>query len=292
MNPYKYPLVGAVVLIAAFLFIAGALWLRGKSFGGPDVYVMYADIGTLKDASAVRISGAAVGRVDGIKYLAPGRVLVGLALDKSSHVQVTSTGTALVTPVGLLGDEMIVLDPGKGTVLVKGDTIRGSVAVGMVDKAAVIADKAAETMTKIDAMLDTNLVTDLHQTLLSTRQLMAHLADEKNGPTAQINPTMLALQRTSARLDSTLGQLDVKALQSRLDTTMGSASAAATHLASMSAHADSLIQKIQSSNGTVGKFLNDTTFYSDLRKTMQAMTDLLNEIKKNPGKIGVTVKIF
>ena len=53
-----------------------------------------------------------------------------------------------------------------------------------------------------------------------------------------------------------------------------------------------LMAKIQRGEGTIGKFMNDTTLYVDLRKTMQSMTDLLNEIKKNPGKIGVTVKIF
>jgi phospholipid/cholesterol/gamma-HCH transport system substrate-binding protein len=290
MNPYKYPLVGAVLLIAAFLFIGGGLWLRGKSFGGPDLFVVYADIGTLKDASTVRISGAAVGRVDGISYVAPGRVVVGLALDKK--VQVTSTAAAVVTPVGVLGDEMVVLDPGKGTLLAKGDTIRGTVAVGMFDKAAVIADKAAETMTKLDAMLDTNLVIELRHTLQSTQKLMARLADEKTGPTAQINPTMVSLQKTSARLDSTLSQIDPKKLQARVDSTMKSAGGAADRLAAMSAHADSLILRIQGSNGTIGKFLNDSSFYNDLRKTMQSMNALLEEIKKNPGKIGVTVKVF
>ena len=31
--------------------------------------------------------------------------------------------------------------------------------------------------------------------------------------------------------------------------------------------------------------------YVYLRKTLEATTDLINEIKKNPGKIGITVRI-
>ena len=292
MNPYKYPLVGAVVLIAAFLFIGGALWLRGKSFSGPDLFVAYSDIGTLKDASSVRISGAPVGRVDGINYVEPGRVIVGIKFDKPGKVQPTTTATAVVTAVGMLGDMMVVLDPGHGQLLAHGDTIRGSVAVGIFDKAAALTDQAAQTMTRVNAMLDTNLVVELRHTLQSTQKLMAHLADPANGPTAQINPTMIALQKTSARLDSTLAGVDAHALQARLDTTLRSAGAATDRLAAMSAHADTLLIRIQSSKGTVGKFLNDSSFYDDLRRTMQSMTDLLDEIRKNPGKIGVTVKVF
>jgi len=103
---------------------------------------------------------------------------------------------------------------------------------------------------------------------------------------------MMTVWPTMARFDTTLAQVDVKKMQSRLDSTMKSAGSSAERIAAMSARADSLMAKIQHGDGAIGKFMNDTTLYVDLRKTMQAMTDLLNEIKKNPGKIGVTVKVF
>ncbi len=282
--------LGAMVLLAVAAFIAGTLWLRGKSLGRDDVYVVYHDVNTLKDASPVRISGALVGRVDGVNYVAPGHVVVGL---KFSHdIQVTSNATAAITAVGMLGDQMVVFNPGSGTPVPRGDTIQGTVAPGLFDKAADLANKAAETMTRVNAMLDTQLVVDLRHTLQSTQKLMAYLADRTDGPTAQVTPTLLALQHTSAQLDSTLGELHPGALQTRLDSTMRSAGNAADRLATMTAHADSIMTRIQHGDGTLGKFMNDTSLYTDLRHTMQAMTDLLTEIKKNPGKVGVTVKIF
>ncbi len=291
MNSYKKEAaVGLMVLVAVALFIVGAFWLGGKGVGRDDVYVVYSDISTLKDASSVRISGAPIGRVDGIDYIAPGRVVVGLKFSK--HIVVTKAATASIVAVGMLGDEMVVFDPGKGEPIAKGDTITGTVTPGLFDKAASIADKASETMTRVNAMLDTQLVVQLRRTLASTDRFMAYLADRDKGPTAQVNPTMLALQHTSARLDSTLAQVDPKSLQRRIDSTMRSAGAAADRFTAMAAHADSLMLKIQRGEGTIGRFMNDTSFYADLRHTMQAMTDLLNEIKKNPGKIGVTVKVF
>lgn len=293
MNSYqKEILVGVFVLVAVSAFIAGALWLRGKGVGRDDVYVVFSDVATLKDASTVRISGAQVGRVDGINFIAPGRVIVGLKFAKKNQVRVTSTAAATVTAIGMLGDYMVVLDPGKGTPLQRGDTIRGTVAAGVFDRVSEVATKASETMTRLNAMLDTQLVVELRHTLVSTQKFMKYLADEKNGPTAQVNPTMVALQNTSARLDSTLAQVDPRRLQTRLDSTMRSAGGAADRLAATAARADSLMAIIQHGNGTMGRLMNDSTMYGDLRKALQEMTALLAEIKKNPGKIGVTVKVF
>jgi phospholipid/cholesterol/gamma-HCH transport system substrate-binding protein len=291
MNSYqKTAAVGLLVIIGAVLFVGGALWLRGKSLSAADVNVLYTDIGNLKEGAPVRISGAPVGRVTDIVYQAQGRVSVGVKF--SQPIVVTSTAAAPITSVGMLGDAVIMLDPGKGTPLALGDTIKGSVAVGVFDKAAVIADQAAQTLTKVNAMLDPKLIADLRNTLTSSQKFMAFLADEQNGPTSQLKPTMIALQRTTARLDSTLAQVDAKAIQARLDTTLQAATSATTRLTATMAHADSVMHRIEHGDGTVSKLLNDSTLYADLRKTMQAMTDLLNEIRKNPGKIGVTVKVF
>jgi phospholipid/cholesterol/gamma-HCH transport system substrate-binding protein len=293
MNSYqKEALVGVFVLVAISAFVVGALWLGGKGVGRDDVYVIFTDVATLKDASTVRISGAQVGRVDGINYIAPGRVIVGLKLSKKDQVRLTSTTTATVTAFGMLGDYMVVVDPGKGTPLQRGDTIRGTVASGIFDKAADVAEKASQAMARLNAMLDTQLVVELRHTLVSTQRFMKYLADEKNGPTSQVSPTMLALQKTSARLDSTLAQVDPKLLQTRLDSTMRSAGGAADRLAATAARADSLMANIQHGNGTMSRLMNDSTMYNDLRKALQEMTALLAEIKKNPGKIGVTVKVF
>ncbi|HEY4101386.1 MAG TPA: MlaD family protein [Gemmatimonadales bacterium] len=293
MNSYeKEAAVGGLVFLAVAGFVAGAIWLRGKTPGKDDIYVAYSDVATLKDASSVRISGAQVGRVDGISYVAPGKVIVGLKFDKHDHIQVTTGAKAVVTAVGVLGDYMIVFDPGTGAAVPRGDTIQGTMASGVMDKANALAEKAAETMSRIDAMLDTQVIADLRHTLRSADRMMTFLADTAHGPTSKLGPTLAGLQQATARFDTTLAGIDPRMLQSRLDSTMHSAGSAADRLAAMAARSDSLLARIQSGQGTMGKLISDTALYGDLRKTMQSMTDLLNDIRKNPGKVGVTVKIF
>lgn len=290
MSTYqKEVLVGILVLIAAAAFFGGALWLRGASLGGPDVNVVYADISNLKEGSPVRISGAPVGRVSGITYLGVGHVAVGLKF--SRHIAVTKSATAVITGIGMLGDEMIDFNPGNGAPLEPGDTIHGTVAGGIFAQAGNLADQAAKTMARLDSVLDPKMVADLRSTLASTRQLMTYLADQKTGPTAQVNATMTALQTTSSRLDSVLAGVDAHTLQSRIDSTLRATSDATVRLTAMSNHLDSLLVAITHGQGTMGKLITDTMLYVDLRHTLESTNALINDLEKNPGKIGITVRI-
>jgi phospholipid/cholesterol/gamma-HCH transport system substrate-binding protein len=218
-----------------------------------------------------------------------GHVRVGLMLDASVHP--TRAAKASITGVGMLGDAVIGFDPGQGAPLQPGDTVRGTMAAGLFDKGADLADQASATLTSVRTMLDTALITDLHQSLTTSQQLMTYLMDQKTGPTAEVNATMRSLQATTALLDSTLRTLDPKKLQTGLDSTMRSTRQMFDRLAAATSRMDSLMGKIQRGEGTLGKLATDSLLYVDLRKTLEATTDLINELKKNPGKIGVTVRI-
>lgn len=291
MNPhYKNATVGAIVILGLVVFTGGSLWLRGKTIRSPDVEVLFADIGNLKEGAPVRVSGAPVGRVSEIEFITVGRVRVGLTLNVAVHP--TRAAKASITGVGMLGDAVISFDPGQGPPLQPGDTVRGTMAPGLFDKGTVLADQASETLTSLKAMLDKELIVDLRQSLKTSQELMRYLKDQKTGPTAEINATMRSLQSTTAVLDSTLRDLDAKKLQVGLDSTMRSTRLMFDRLAGATTRMDSLMGKIQRGEGTMGKLATDSMLYVDLRKTLQATTDLINEIKKNPGKIGVTVRIF
>jgi phospholipid/cholesterol/gamma-HCH transport system substrate-binding protein len=286
---YKNATIGLIVILGIVVFVVGSLWLRGKTIRSPDVQVVFADIGNLKEGAPVRVSGAPVGRVSEIQFMGVGHVRVGLMVDGTVHP--TKAAKVSITGVGMLGDAVITFDPGQGAPLVAGDTVHGTMASGLFDKGAELADKASETLTSVQAMMDKELIVDLRHSLQQSQELMKYLMDQKSGPTAEINATMRSLQATTAVLDTTLRALDPKKLQSGLDSTMRSSRQMFDRLASATGRMDSIMAKIQRGEGTMGKLATDSMLYVDLRKTMQATTDLINEIKKNPGKIGITVRI-
>ena len=289
---YKEATDGLIVLVGIVLFIFGTMWLEGRAWGNPStVTVAFSNILTLKEGSPVRVSGAAVGSVERIRLERPGRVLVTMTYD-DKLITPSTNATAILIGIGMLGDMAIDLDPGAGPPLAEGTVIDGTVTKGIFDSAADLVDQASTTMTSVSAMMDTALVADLRRTLASSERLLAYLADSRNGPTAEVNATMRALQGVSTRLDSTLGAVDARALSARLDSTLRSTDQLATQLAASSAQVDSILSAIRRGEGTLGKLAADSGLYVDLRRTLQATSDLIAEIAKNPGKIGVTVKLF
>lgn len=293
MNSYhKEATVGLLVIVGAVLFVLGTMWLSGRAIGNPPgIRVAFADVATLKEGSPVRVSGAVIGQVERIELERPGRVVLTLTYDDNLVTPTVNAKAALVG-VGMLGDMVVDLDPGTGAPLGPDQVLEGTLAPGLFDLGGNLAEQATTTLTSLNAMLDTALVADLRRTLASSERLMAYLADSRTGPTAEVNATMRALQGVSTRLDSTLGAVDARALGARLDSTMQTTAALATQLAASTAQVDSILAAIRRGEGTLGKLAADSGLYMDLRRTLQSTSDLVDELAKNPGKIGVTVKLF
>jgi ABC-type transporter Mla subunit MlaD len=110
-------------------------------------------------------------------------------------------------------------------------------------------------------------------------------ADSTKGPTAELTRTMASFRQLSNRLDSTLANPALGRTLSRTDTLTG-------NLAAMTARFDSTLAAINRGQGTLGKFATDSGLYYDMRDLSRSMKELLDELKKNPGKVGVTVKLF
>lgn len=296
---YKEATVGGLVIVAVVLFLWGALWLTGGTWNRAGlVPVWYQDIGTLKDGAPVRISGAQVGRVESIHYRGVGRVLVLLDLDRK-RVALSRNASAEIVAVGMLGDAMIDLLPGEGEPITPADTLSGTLGTrDLMSIGTEVAGKVSNTLEGVNRLLDTTITAELRQTLISSNKLLTYLADPAAGPTAEMNSTMRAFRSTAARLDSSLAQLDLSGVQSDLRTTMRSADTTlralnelSIRLTAASGLVDSILGDIHQGKGTLGKLAADSSLYLDLQRMLQATTRLVDELARNPGKIGITVKI-
>src|SRR5437867_13342963 len=75
--------VGALVIIGVALFVAGTMWLGGRSFSAaPVVEIAFSDAGTLKRGSPGKVSGGALGRGADIEDRELGEVRVKGTLER------------------------------------------------------------------------------------------------------------------------------------------------------------------------------------------------------------------
>jgi phospholipid/cholesterol/gamma-HCH transport system substrate-binding protein len=285
-------IVGAIVTIAVLVFIFGTMWLSGRSVSSDNlVRLQFANVSGLKRASPVRVSGVNVGKVERIEFVDVGKVQVIASLPPKIRPRVDAE--AKIVSVTLVGDYAVDFDPGRSSeFLPAGKVILGSQDLGLSGRAMELSDRADSILIGAQAIVNRqtadqlrSTLTALEGTLKATQRTMQVYSDSTRGPTAELTRTMAAFRQLSTRLDSTLANPALSRTLTRTDTLTA-------NLAAMTARFDSTLAAINRGQGTLGKFATDSGLYSDLRDLSKSMKELLDEIKKNPGKVGVTVKLF
>jgi phospholipid/cholesterol/gamma-HCH transport system substrate-binding protein len=293
--------VGTVIIAAIVLFFIGTTWLSGRSVGGDteDYWkIQFRDAGNLKTSSAVRISGVPVGKVEKIQLVEAGKVLVSVSLPERITPKVDAT--AKIVAVGFVGDAVVEFNPGDAPVpLAKSKIIIGSQALGLADRAQVLSDRADSILLGAQAIVNQktadqlrSTLTALEGTLKAAQRTMVIYADSSHGPTAELTKTLASFQRLSTRLDSALAHPALSRTLSRTDTLTSNLAAMTAQLRSTAERLDTLLAGINRGQGTLGKFATDSGFYYDIRDLSHSMRELLDELKKHPGKVPVTIKLF
>ena len=293
--------VGSLVILAVVLFIVGTSWLSGRSItADEDEFwkIQFQTAGNLKASSVVRISGVSVGKVERIKLVDIGKVLVMVTLPDNIVPRVDAT--AQIVAVGFVGDAAIEFNPGKAPQrLTRDRVIIGSQAGGLTDLAESLGKRADSVLTGAQQIMNERTadeiqatLTALQGTLKAAERTMRVYGDAENGPTGQITKTLASLERLTNRFDSTLGSPTLARTLGRADTLTGNLATMTAQLTSTGARLDTVLLNMNQGRGTMGKFATDTGLYTDLRQVSQSLKALLDDLKAHPGKIPVTVEIF
>jgi phospholipid/cholesterol/gamma-HCH transport system substrate-binding protein len=285
-------IVGAIVTVAILVFIFGTMWLSGRSVSSDNlVRIQFANVSGLKRASPVRVSGVNIGKVERIEFVDVGRVAVTASLPSKIRPRVDAE--AKIVSVTLVGDYAVDFDPGRAAeFLPEGKIILGSQDLGLSGRAMELSDRADSILIGAQAIVNKetaeqlrSTLTALEGTLKAAQRTMQIYGDSTRGPTAELTRTMASFRQLSTRLDSTLANPALSRTLTRTDTLT-------SNLAAMTARFDSTLAAINRGQGTLGKFATDSGLYYDMRDLSKSMKELLDELKKNPGKVGVTVKLF
>jgi phospholipid/cholesterol/gamma-HCH transport system substrate-binding protein len=293
--------VGSLVILAVVLFVVGTSWLSGRSVtADEDEFwrIQFKTAGNLKASSVVRISGVSVGKVERVQLVDVGKVLVMVTLPDRIVPRVDAT--AQIVAVGFVGDAAIELNPGQAPQrLTRDRVIIGTQAAGFSDMAQSLGDRADSVLLGAQQIVNKRTadeiyatLTALQGTLKAAERTMRVYGDAQNGPTAQLTKTLASLEQLTRRLDSTLANPALARTLQRADTLTGNLATMTAQFSSTGARLDTLLANLNQGRGTMGKFATDTGLYTDLREVSRSLKEFLDDLKKHPGKIPVTVEIF
>ncbi|MEO8226058.1 MAG: MlaD family protein [Gemmatimonadota bacterium] len=293
--------VGTLVVLGFVLFIVAGMWLRGHDFSpGDRTHVQFADIGNLKEASPVKVAGVTVGKVQKVTLLARDRVMVDFSVPPSFAPHSDASGT--IISLNLTGDVAVDYEPGTAPAMLPRDgVIIGHMAPGFSDIGANLGARADTILSAVQQLVDTQMIRSLkttmvaaQKTLEAAQRTMALYGDPNRGPTAELTRTMVQYRQLGARLDSTLANPSLRRALDRSDSLAANLQAMSKQFANTGAHLDSILYMVQHGNGTLGKLATDSTLYQNIASLTASLDSILVQIKKNPGKIQLTVpvKIF
>jgi phospholipid/cholesterol/gamma-HCH transport system substrate-binding protein len=286
-------LVGLFLTIGITVLLIGTIWLtRGALTSGYRLYANFPWGAGLKQGQPVLLAGVSVGFVDQVELKREGTILVTMRIKKQFKIPEGTSAT--VEPNGLFGDMLVALRPTKVTEasISPNDTVpMGKPQPTMADllfKADSIAASAVDLTTKVQVeMVKGGGISDLRQTIASTHQLVLTLTRLAELQSQNLSSTMTTVRGRVAAVDSV--QLD--SIVRNVNRTATHADSLALEMRRTTAHLDALLAKLDSTNGTAGKLLNDTLLYHDVRTLVARLDSLTADFKKNPKKY-VKLSIF
>ena len=281
-----------MVIGIAILYL-GFNYLKGKEFFSSTnkYYAVYANINGLNISNPILINGFTIGRVSKIRLLQNNNERVLVELEINEEIIIGDSAIATLNS-DFLGNKSIALSPGDILKpLNDGDTLIAVLDRGIAD---ILAETAQPVATSLEATIKKiNLILDklggaggkIDSILMNFEDASRELKPSIVRSTNSLDSTLTTYTVLGKNLNSKLNDLEpilsnmviitdsIKSLQ--LNQTVASANKALKQLSEA-------IEQFSTSEGTIGKLMNDDSLYMNLNNAMQSLDQLLIHIDGNP----------
>ncbi len=277
--------VGLMVVIGIVILIGGLMFFKRVNLDTDMVSysVDFPAVEGLRKGDRVQVRGIRVGAVKEFEIL-PGKVRVHLELE--DWVRLYDNARVVLVLKGIVGEVLVDIEPGDGTMVQPGYIFEGRNAASMLalgDKVNASLDQMAalseEVRGFVGELRSQGLVTGVLATTERTLLQLEGTVAENRRNLRDLTTNLAALTET---LDGAIGD-------GKLDTTLVAARGAAESLTNTMAELSEtntrlikILDKLDEGDGTAAMLLNDPTLYSQADSTLQALHRLTDQLRRNP----------
>ncbi len=278
--------IALVAILGIVIMYFGMNFLKGISLLSDDevYYITFKDVNGLSASSPIFANGYQVGVVRGIDYdfANNSEIVVTFTVDDDLRIPKGSTAEIISDMMGKVKMNLLIADNISQGVVNPGDTIVGSTDAGIVGKVAGIVPEVEKMLPKLDSILisvnallsDPNITKSMSNVQQITKDLTTSTR-ELNTLMANLNKNVPGLMdRANGVLDNTtrltdnLASVDIDATMSKVNQTL--------------TNVQTLTEKLNNKQGTLGLLMNDPSLYNKLTKTVQSADTLLNNLRAHP----------
>ena len=301
--------VGLLVIVTLAMLIIGFNFLKGKDlFTNPNtIYAIFDDIGALAKGNAVKIKGLQVGKVYATENVDKNvsAIKVTIALDKDINIPVDSY--IFIEPSLLSTPNLAIVKGNDKTNFIKyGDEIKamsrpGGMLSSMAPQLDPILNQVGHTIDSLNLILgnvnsifegDTkaNLQGTLRNLNNSTAKLEGILSEAGKGINATLSNTesiTANLRKNNDSISAILGnakKFSDGLAKVDLDKMVKTIEAMLTDL-------KSVVNKVSSTDGTLGALINDKQIYNRLNNAILSAEILMDDLRAHPKRY-VNISVF
>ena len=274
--------IGLSFIAAVVCIIFGLNFLKGINIFAPSnrYYAEFDNLDGLVVSNNVVVRGYKVGQVTEITYdfTLEHPFVVTILVDDAIRLPLGST--MLLRDDGLMGGKVIDIIYGNQTELhAVGDTVPSDVAPGLMAVVGQLVPRLEGTISHVDSVLESvnSLVAspEIKNSLKSVERITADLqvssAQLKRVMNTQLPGIMSDINTVTGDLKKASGdlrQIEFAELFARIDHTVNNLQV--------------FSEKLNSSEGTIGKLMNDNALYDNLNTTVGSVNELVVDLKANP----------
>jgi phospholipid/cholesterol/gamma-HCH transport system substrate-binding protein len=231
-----------------------------------------------------------VGQVKDIQLVSPGKVHVYLELTAAKAPRADARAT--VRALDYFGARYVDYDPGIAAhPLSATDSIPGAREPDMTEMVTGMASPGRAALNNAEQFFSPEAAAQLRALLADARTAVGQLGTATQTGSAEAGAALLDVRKVFQRLDLLLGNdATAQTLQGMRDASRNLAQVTAT-LERTTVSLDSILTKINTGRGSIGRMVNDTTMVADLHAATSALTELLTDIKANPKRY-ISVRVF
>ena len=290
-----------LVLSAIALLIFGYYFLKGNNLldGSRTFYAVYDDVEGLARSSKVTINGLRVGKVTDIQII-DSRGNLAITFTVENDFEFSKNSIARIYGGGIIGGKSLAIVPTyeQGQMAKDGDTLKSEIEEGLLelvnDRLTPLQKKIENVIVSVDSLvngfneiLDPNTRQNLRNSFASLDRTMASLENTSGTLNGILTDNKPKLDRTFTNLD-----------EMSYNFNSFSDSLAEVNLAGIvndfeeiAADLKNVAAKANSTDGTVGKLLNDPKVYDNLDRATKQLEQLLQDVKLNPKRY-VHISVF
>jgi len=310
--------MGIFISLGLALFFAGIYFIgmRQQMFTGTfHISAVFNDISGIQAGNNVRFSGVNIGTIENIKIISKTTVRVTMTIDESERKFITKDAEANITTEGLMGNKILVINPGTGQSkeIENNDVIAAAEPVKIDDILAQF-EKTGDNSAHLTGDL-ADIVGNIH----SGKGTIGKMLMDSTYLKIPVENAMKMTQDLSEivwRLHSgkgTLGGLLVDTTDLRLPIenaakitkdlseitgslrsgrgTLGKLIMDSTYLkipldniVQVTNDLSKIVSGLRAGKGLLGKLANDEEFYHHLDHTIESLDSLLSDFKANPSR--------